>query len=117
MYERRKTGIIGEKVACDYLKNKGYTIIERNFRCKMGEIDIIAWKNDEIIFIEVKTRSSNYFGKPAESVTERKRKHIYKAAKYYMMVKDILEQNARIDVIEVYIKKNKYIIHHIKQVY
>ena len=42
MYERRKTGIIGEKVACDYLKNKGYTIIERNFRCKMGEIDIIA---------------------------------------------------------------------------
>ena len=71
MYERRKIGILGEQIACSYLKNEGYTIIERNFRCKIGEIDIIAWKNNEIIFIEVKTRSSNYFGKPAESVTER----------------------------------------------
>ena len=116
MYERRKTGIIGEKVACDYLKNKGYTIIERNFRCKMGEIDIIAWKNNEIIFIEVKTRSSNLFGEPIEAVNKPKQKHLINTVKYYIYLNQLENEFIRLDVIEVYLKEKSYKINHIKQI-
>ena len=116
MYERRKTGIIGEKVACDYLKNKGYTIIERNFRCKMGEIDIIAKDKKELVFIEVKTRTSDIYGKPVEAVNTQKQKHLLNTIKYYLYSKHLENEFVRIDVIEVYFNNDTYKINHIKQI-
>ena len=117
MYERHITGKIGEDIAIKYLQSKGYKIIERNFQCKQGEIDIVALDKQEIVIIEVKTRKCLEYGKPAEAVDENKRKHIYKAAGYYLYIKKLEKHFIRIDVIEVYIKENKYYINHIKKAF
>ena len=115
MYQRHELGKVGESLAVDYLIKQNYQIIERNFRCKRGEIDIIAKDKKELIFVEVKTRASKKYGKPAEAVTKQKKKHIYKAAEYYLAIHKKLYEYVRIDVIEVYEYKNAYYIHHIKQ--
>ena len=70
--KRREIGILGEKLARDFLKKKGYRILETNFRCQYGEIDIIARKKDYLVFIEVRTKTSNDFGTPEESITHVK---------------------------------------------
>ena len=69
MFYKKALGQEGEKIAIKYLQRLGYTIIEENFRCKSGEIDIIAKEDNEIIFIEVKTRTSNRYGEPIEAKT------------------------------------------------
>lgn len=68
-----KYGILGEDLASNYLENIGYKIIERNFLCKQGEIDIIAKDKDEYVFIEVKTRSNRCYGRPSEAVNKLKK--------------------------------------------
>lgn len=117
MYESHITGRIGEELAINYLQRKGYKIIEKNFQCRQGEIDIIAKDKDEIVIIEVKTRKCLEYGKPAEAVNETKKKHIYKATEYYLYIKKLEKAYIRIDVIEVYIKENKYYINHIKNIF
>jgi putative endonuclease len=82
-------GKLGEEKAIEFLKKKGYKIIERNYRTKIGEIDLIAKKKREIIFIEVKTRSSDKFGLPEEAVNERKLKKIEQVALTYLDSKKI----------------------------
>lgn len=114
--DRKKLGNIGEEISCKYLEQIGYKIIERNFSCRQGEIDIIARDKNELIFIEVKTRSNFIFGKPKESVNLNKQKHIIKSTKYYLHIHRLDKAFVRFDVIEVYFKKNKYIIKHLKQV-
>ena len=77
----RKLGLYGEELACKYLQAKGYVILERNFRCRrFGEIDIVASKAGVLSFIEVKTRCSSRYGKPAEAVTLAKQRKIYRVA-------------------------------------
>lgn len=78
MYKRHEIGKLGEDLACKYLQNKGYKILERNFEAKQGEIDIIALDKEELVFIEVKTRSNILYGKPAEAVNEIKQNHLIK---------------------------------------
>lgn len=112
----QKIGKFGENEAEKYLKQKGYKILERNFSCKRGEIDIIALDKGEIVFIEIKARASLKYGLPSESVTKYKLKHIYKTAEYYLYSRNLLNENTRIDVIEVYIKNNQVKINHLKQV-
>ena len=84
-------GAKGEEEVCKYLIRKGYKIIDRNFRCKQGEIDIIASKLNELIFIEVKTRRNIQFGYPCEAVGKTKQKHILNVARYYMWRNNIIE--------------------------
>ena len=110
MYLYHELGRIGEDIAAKYLVNSNYEIIERNFRCKQGEIDIIA-KEDE-----VKTRSNVACGRPSEAVNQVKQKHIKKATKYYIYLNKLENHYIRIDVIEVYLKNNKFYINHIKQI-
>ena len=105
----------GEEEATKYLMKNGYKIIERNFLCKQGEIDIIAKDKNEIVFVEVKTRRSTKYGLPAEAVDENKQKHIYKAAEYYLYKNKLEKEYVRIDVIEIYYKNNSYKINHIKK--
>lgn len=112
----QKVGRFGEDEAVKYLQQKGYKILERNFSCKRGEIDIIALDKDEIVFIEIKARISLKYGLPSEAVTKNKLKHIYKTAEYYLYTRNLLNENTRIDVIEVYIKNKQVIINHLKQV-
>ncbi len=115
MYERHETGKIGEDISVRYLEQNGYTIIERNFECNQGEIDIIAKDKEEIVFIEVKTRSSALYGLPKEAVDKTKKKHIYRSAEYYVYAKRLENEPIRIDVIEIYKKHGMFKLHHIKQ--
>lgn len=112
----QKIGRFGEDEAVKYLKEKGYKILDRNFSCKRGEIDIIALDRDEIVFIEIKARISLKYGLPSEAVTKYKLKHIYKTAEYYLYKRNLQNERTRIDVIEVYIKNKKVVINHLKQV-
>lgn len=77
-------GRVGEDIAADYLKKRGFKIIEKNFRCKIGEIDIIAKKGGNIHFIEVKYRENPVYGSPFESITLHKARQIVKVAKYFI---------------------------------
>ena len=112
----QKIGKFGEDEAVKYLEKKGYKILDRNFSCKRGEIDIVALDKNEIVFIEIKSRVSLKYGLPSEAVTKNKLKHIYKTAEYYLYIRNLENQDTRIDVIEVYIKNKNIIINHLKQV-
>ena len=99
--KRKITGEIGEKLAAKYLLENGYEISENNFRCKEGEIDIIAKEGDFIVFVEVRTKTSRLFGTPEESVTARKKEHLRNAASRYLQVHDNLTTEWRIDFVAV----------------
>lgn len=114
MYKRHLIGKYGEEIAVEYLENNKYKIIETNFSCKQGEIDIIAKDKKEIVFIEVKTRTNIMYGRPADAVTYYKKKHILQSIQYYLYIKKLENEFVRIDIIEIYIKNNKYKINHIK---
>ena len=118
MYFRQVTGEFGEDLACEYLKKLNYIIIERNFSCYQGEIDIIAkdTSKNELVFIEVKTRTSFQYGYPIDAVNKNKQNHLLKACQYYLYKYNLHRLFVRIDVIEVYIKNNIPNIRHIKQI-
>lgn len=77
-------GKIGENAAAEFLTRKGYRIVTRNYRCRAGEIDIIAQRGAELDFIEVKTRQGTDYGRPCESITQEKKLHIKNAAQQYL---------------------------------
>jgi len=115
MYINQEIGKLGEDIAVNYLKQKGYKILDRNFECRQGELDIIALDKKEIVFIEVKTRTSNRYGLPSEAVNKIKQKHMLQSIKYYLYTRNLSDEFVRIDVIEVYIRDNVYRVNHIKQ--
>lgn len=118
MYLNQKIGKLGEDKACEYLIKNNYKILKRNFYCNQGEIDIVAASSiNELIFIEVKTRSSLKYGTPCESITPIKKHHIISSAKYYIFLNNLKNIDIRFDVIEIYIYKSTYIVNHIKQVF
>ena len=97
--ETQLIGNLGEDAACEFLKNNGYFILQRNFRCKAGEIDIIAVKDGCTVFVEVKTRKNSGYGYASEFVDYRKQEKIRRAAMYFIKSDDA---DMRFDVIEVY---------------
>lgn len=105
------TGVIGEKLAVNYLNKNKYKIIDRNFKCKLGEIDIIAAIDDIIVFVEVKTRKSSAYGYPYEAVTINKQQKIIKTAYTYIKLKKIVNKQYRFDIIEIFLDKNIRINH------
>ena len=115
MYIRHITGKYGEEIAEEYLRNLGYFILEKNFSCRQGELDIIAVDNNEIVITEVKTRTSKKYGEPADAVDYKKKKHIYNAAKYYLYKRNFEDRFVRFDVIEVFISEKGIKINHIKK--
>ena len=113
--DNKKVGLEGEKLAREYLKQQGYNILETNFYCRFGEIDIIAKINNEISFIEVKTRKQIRYGFPAESVNDYKKKHMYKSVEFYTYLYNLYNFEISLDVIEVYLFEDKEArIEHIK---
>lgn len=80
----RELGKLGEDMACRVLENRGYRIVDRNYRCSVGEIDIIARKNGKWCFIEVKTRNGSDYGRPCEAVDVRKQQRIKNIAVHYI---------------------------------
>lgn len=113
--KKKRIGKLGEDLAVIYLKRIGYKILERNFRCRVGEVDIIAKDVEEIVFIEVKTRTNNTYGEPSEAVDYIKKEHIIKTANYYLYKNKLYNKSIRFDVIEVFLS-NKFHINHIKQI-
>lgn len=110
----RKFGIIGEKIAQGYLKANDYQILKNNFYTKRGEIDIIAQKENCIVFVEVKTRSNLEYGTPAMAVDGLKKKRLKSTASIYMYQNQLYSYNVRFDVIEIIINSGKCKINHIK---
>ena len=98
---RKDTGILGEKFARDFLKKRGYRIIETNYRCPQGEIDIVARHKDTLAFIEVRTKTSLEFGTPEESITWTKRNRMRAAAFHYLQAHSEMPQQWRIDFVAV----------------
>ncbi len=91
----------GEKLATLFLQQKDYRIIIRNYKCKIGEIDIIASDGETLVFIEVKTRSSHSFGSPAMAVTAKKQRQISRTAENYLAQNHLFDAPARFDVIGI----------------
>ena len=109
---KRKLGFSGERKAAAYLKRDGYKIVERNFRCPFGEVDIIAAKGDVLAFIEVKTRSGDSFGQPNEAVGADRQKRYKNCARFYFSGKE-MDCIVRFDIIEV----TKEGVNHIENAY
>lgn len=109
-----KFGDWGEEQAARYVAKMGYEIVERNFRCKAGEIDIIARDGRVLCFVEVKARSSLTFGRPSEAITKIKRLHLLRTAQFYLLLHNITESETRIDVIEILKIGGKTYVNHIE---
>ena len=115
IHKKKEFGKFGENIAAKYLEENGYKIITRNFYCNVGEIDIIAKYKNEIIFVEVKTRSGEKYGLPSEAVNSAKIRHLYNTSKYFLK-KQNKWNYIRFDVIEVLLKNGKFNVNHIKQI-
>lgn len=98
---KREVGIFGEKQAAQYLRNKRYKILNMNFRCRQGEIDIVAKDGNTIVFVEVKTRRSSNFGKGMEAVDFHKQQKIRKVALYYLNKYTPTFRDIRFDVVDI----------------
>lgn len=113
----RQIGDLGEQTAINFLKKQNYKILARNYRCRYGEIDIIAVQGKTIAFIEVKTRSSIKFGKGCETVNYRKQQKIKKTALFYLNTERPGSYDLRFDVIDILMKiegeKTAFKIEHI----
>jgi putative endonuclease len=99
--QRKNTGILGEQLARNFLKKKGYRILETNYRCRQGEIDIIARQKDCLVFVEVRTRTSLEYGAPEESISSNKIKHLERAIYHYLQCHRNLPENWRADLVAV----------------
>ena len=112
-------GQFGEEKAAEYLNANGYTVLCRNFRCRGGEIDIVATdkpKSNFLVFVEVKTRRNRSFGLPCEAVTPAKLQRIKRVIRAYLAIKRRANANCRIDVIEILIINKKMYLRHLKNV-
>jgi len=104
---QKNLGKTGEDLALDFLKSHSYFVLEKNFRSKFGEIDIIAEKNHSLYFIEVKTRSNLNHGAPYEAVNKRKIYHIKKAAQYYLLKNKFEAYKLKVAVFSILIENGK----------
>jgi len=112
--ERRLLGQKGEGFACDFLRRSDFRIVERNWRCPAGEADIIALEEDELVFIEVKTRTSLYKGFPEDAVTRKKRQRYELIAAYYLSDYSGPSRRIRFDVIAIILtgENQAFLKHH-----
>ncbi|QCH24734.1 YraN family protein [Mycobacteroides salmoniphilum] len=98
---RAQIGSRGEDLAADYLRGDGFTILDRNWRCRYGELDIVAADGEVLVFVEVKTRTGRAFGTPAEAVTHTKLRRLRRLAGIWLAAQDGSWPAVRIDVIEI----------------
>lgn len=116
MAQHNDLGKIGEEKAIDYLENIGFTILDKNWRYKKAEVDIIAQKGNLLIAVEVKTRSSLIFGEPQNFVSSKKIKLLAEAVNKYVISKD-LDVNVRFDIIAVHLHNSDFKIEHLEDAF
>ena len=113
MAQHNITGKNGEDIACAFLIKNGYAILERNWRSGKNEVDIIAKIGTLLVFIEVKTRTSSFFGYPEKFVSPTQQKSLAKIADYYCYVKKLSDVEIRYDIISIISNKKQEEVHHI----
>lgn len=106
---KKSFGKLGEGLASNYLSDKGFEIVHKNYRSRYGEIDIIAWKDGKIHFIEVKTRASKLKGMPYEAVNFHKVNHLKKAAYWYVSQNKLHDRKLSLDVFSIILDDNEQI--------
>ena len=100
-FYKKLLGRVGEKKAVDFLKKKGYKILETNYKTHIGEIDIIAMDKENTVFIEVKTRSGGDYGAPSEAINLKKQEKYFKVATEYLIRNGKMDTPCRFDVVEI----------------
>ena len=116
MSRHTELGTKGEILALEFLESKGYTILEINWHFEKTEVDIIAKNRNELVIVEVKTRTSDYFGLPEESVTREKQKHLAEAADEYLEQNN-LDMDVRFDIVSITFGEGLPKIFHIKDAF
>ncbi len=114
MDKRKQTGRQGEALAATYLQDKGYEIIERNWRCATGELDLVVRAGDRLVFVEVRTRSGARFGRAEESITPTKQTRLIELAQIYLQQQTAPTPAWRIDVVAVQLGPGLPQINHIE---
>lgn len=117
---RKRLGDAGEQVAAEYLLERGYTILARNWRCRGGELDLVALDGSVLVFVEVRSRSTRTYGTAEESVDWRKQRQVRRVASFYLTGAEVYYRDLRFDVITVYFERASYRIrdlHHIKHAF
>ncbi len=114
---RQASGAWGEDLALRYLARRGYTLVERNYRTRYGEIDLILRKDGTLVFVEVKLRRGTGFGDPLEAVTSRKQRTLRSLAVHYLSHRDPHFETLRFDVIGILAHDNKVRIRHVKNAF
>ena len=99
--KHNEIGEKGEKLACDYLLNKGYLLLEKNYRYRKSELDLVMFYNAQVVVVEVKTRSTNYFGEPFDFVDTKKQNMLIEGASGFLEERDNLDAEIRFDVVSI----------------
>lgn len=117
--ERQKLGQNGEKAALEFLEAKGLVFKERNYRLRTGEIDLIMLDRDILVFVEVRTRSKDFFGTPVETILREKRRRIIQTARHYLKQKRICDEvRCRFDIVGITVRENdRFEIEHIENAF
>jgi putative endonuclease len=107
----------GERLAERYLQKKGYKLVERNYRCAVGELDLIVLDRRVVVFVEVKTRTSHGFGSPLEAVEFRKQRKMIQTAQFFLSAKGLQQREARFDVIGISWTGREPVVEHIENAF
>jgi len=107
----------GERIAERYLKEKGYKLVERNYRCAAGEVDLIVLDRRVIVFVEVKTRTGHGFGTPLEAVQPRKQRKMMQAAQFFLSQKKLHQRDARFDVVGISWPGQEPMVEHVENAF
>lgn len=106
MRDRKETGYYGEEIARKVLEKRGYHLLAKNYTIRGGEIDLIMTKDNELVFVEVKTRRNDHFGSPMEGITPQKQKRMVHAAKVFLAGKDPCQYDIRFFAVAVFLEKD-----------
>ena len=117
MAQKQILGKYGEDLAAKYLNDRGYEIVDRNWRCSIGEIDLVALRNERYVFVEVKTRNGTGFGHPFEAITSSKVSRMRKLVAQWCIANEKAGVTVRLDAIAVLIIGGRVAVEHLKQVY
>lgn len=117
MAQKQVLGKYGEDLAAQYLNDRGYKIVDRNWRCTIGEIDLVALHHGRYVFVEVKTRSGTGYGHPFEAITANKVSRMRKLVAEWCITNQKSGVNVRLDAIAVLITGGRVAVEHLKQVF
>jgi putative endonuclease len=114
---RRETGRRGEDAAAEFVARLGWRVVARNFRCRSGEIDLVAMDGDTIVFVEVRTRTGDGRGTPLESVDGRKQAQVGRVARYFLAARGWFDRSARFDVVGIRLDADPPSIEHVRSAF